>query len=162
RRWQRPSVRRCRPPAGGSSGSKYGSVCPARAGGKGIAHHRSDDTRVSTTPRRSHASHTATAAVALHRLCAARSDAVVRGKRLWKQQERRLAVSVFLGLKWKVVTPKLTSAGLAKHAIRPALAQTFVPVFPVDATPRDKASELLRAAAEVEHQFIIQYLYAYY
>ncbi|MBC7447791.1 MAG: hypothetical protein H7330_07000, partial [Hymenobacteraceae bacterium] len=83
-------------------------------------------------------------------------------------------MSVFLNLKWKGVTPPDADAlDFApeefkldrESAALPAPSSPLLPeiaVFGGDRSPKQIAIELLQAAAEIEHQFIVQYQYAYY
>jgi hypothetical protein len=62
-------------------------------------------------------------------------------------------------------SPQLLDAGAPpKHALTTMLERTKVPRHPLgdEATVREETEFLLRCAAEVEHQFVVQYLYAAY
>lgn len=76
------------------------------------------------------------------------------------REEARLAI--FEKLSWKEIAPKAAPQA-ATFVAGPAFARkSYVPVFPPDLPVKERAILLLRAASEVEHQFIIQYLYALY
>lgn len=88
------------------------------------------------------------------------------------QEGSRVAAtrSKFAQLRWDAPVGVLAAAFTDKEdarperALRALLVRTHVPRHPQgDAVPpREEAEFLLQAAAEVEHQFIVQYLYAAY
>jgi len=71
-------------------------------------------------------------------------------------------VAVFEKLKWKQVGPTALPQRLADAAPGLFEYKNFVPAFPPEMPAKERAIQLLRAASEVEHQFIVQYLYALY
>jgi hypothetical protein len=71
-------------------------------------------------------------------------------------------LAVFEKLSWKEIALKAAPQAAAFAGRRALERKSYVPVFPPELPVRERAILLLRAASEVEHQFVIQYLYALY
>jgi hypothetical protein len=83
-------------------------------------------------------------------------------------------MGAFTNLKWKkYISPRVIDKALRSATAREFLVNTTanlsnllsltgVPSFAPGTTAKQKAIQMLKAAAEVEHQFIVQYLYASY
>ncbi len=68
-------------------------------------------------------------------------------------------MSIYKSLKWNHSRVARSADGVVL-ANSPELS--LVPQFDAGTTPKSRAVQLLKAAAEVEHQFVVQYLYAFY